>query len=77
MSRGEVQSVLLDRGSFPTRRMANDYIRHHNFRLVFRGKGAHLTEKYWRYRQRDPGRYARLRTRTVEPGVKHVIGYRA
>jgi hypothetical protein len=69
-----VQSVILNKERFETRADADRWIKEHDFEAEHRGKGPDETENSWRYRQRDPGDFSRLRTIRLDEGVQAVIG---
>lgn len=66
----DVQSILLDKEYF-TRDEAIRFVRNHGF---YTSK-IDETDRYYRFRQRDPERYSKLRTKQIKPGVKFIFGF--
>ena len=49
----KIQSILIPRTSF-TLQEANKWIKDHNFKLKFKNKRVHITQRFYRYRQHEP-----------------------
>lgn len=65
----EVHSVLFNRELFNTRE-ATKWLKKHNFKPI---KRVHKTEKYLRYRIREP-EYSKYRTQEIDNGILFVYG---
>jgi hypothetical protein len=48
-----IQSILFDRDKFTLYR-ARSWLKRNGFRLRHRNKEVHVTDKYFRFRQKDP-----------------------
>ncbi len=65
-----VQSLMLDKDVFPTLRDAQKWVLAHHYHVTTVGSSG----DYWRFRQEDPGAFAKLRTIQFRPGVKATVG---
>jgi hypothetical protein len=65
-----VQSVLIPRSKY-TLAQARAWLKGHKFRA---GK-VDITDTYYRFRQREPGKFKRFRTKSLSGGVKLILGY--
>jgi hypothetical protein len=71
----KVQSVLVDKDVYNLRE-AKSWIRKHDFRETFYGKGVEKTENFYRFRQAAPRRFKEgsYVTKEISEGVKLVLG---
>lgn len=71
----KTQSVLLDKDNF-TKSQAKTWIKKHDFKLTFYGKGVEETENFYRFRQMAPSRFKKGKyvTKEIADGVKLVLG---
>jgi len=70
-SKSEVQSLLLSKKKFKSLSEARKWVRSHGFE-------AHKvdeTDNYYRFRQYDPDKYYKMRTKVLTDGVKAIIGF--
>jgi hypothetical protein len=65
-----IQTLLLSRIHFPTVKRAREWARGHGFKA----SKVDPTRNYFRLRQADPKRFAKLRTIRLRPGVMAVVG---
>lgn len=67
----EIQSVLFDKKKWtiPT---ANEWLIYHNIKPM---KMEHTTNRFYRYRIRDPTKFSRIRTIETRSGVYLLIGF--
>lgn len=49
-------------------------MREHKFKTTFKGKGPDETTTSYRFRQRDPDDFVRMRTIKLDEGVSAVVG---
>lgn len=70
----KVQSVLIDRNMYNLRQ-AKSWIRKHEFRESFYGKGVEKTENFYRFRQAAPRTFRKdsYVTKEISEGVKLVL----
>jgi hypothetical protein len=68
------QSVLIPRDKF-TYRQAVNWIRSHDYMVTYRGKPVDKTEKYWRFRQKDPSKKYRYRSHKLPNDIILILGY--
>ena len=71
----EVQTIIFDKEKF-TLAEARQWLKDHDFKTTFDGKGVDEKPNSFRFRQRNPGDFqtGSFRTITLAPGVKAVIG---
>lgn len=71
----KIQSVILFKDKF-TLDHAKKWIKDHDFKLTFYGKGVDETEDSYRFRQMSPKRFKRYRTLSYreKDGVSFVLG---
>jgi hypothetical protein len=69
----EVQSVLIPRSKYSLEE-ARRWVRSHNYSVT---KPPDITRTYYRFRQKDPAQYARLRTKQLGSGIKLIVGWKA
>ena len=71
----KVQSVLISRDMYNLRE-AKSWIRKHDFKETFYGKGVEKSENYFRFRQTAPGRFKTNSyvTKEISDGIKLVLG---
>ena len=71
----KVQSVLISTDLYNLKE-AKSWIRKHDFKEPFYGKGVERTENYFRFRQAAPGRFKEgsFVTKEISDGVKLVLG---
>jgi len=71
----KVQSVLISSDVYNLKE-AKSWIRKHDFKETFYGKGVERTENYFRFRQAAPGRFKEgsFVTKEISDGVKLVLG---
>jgi len=71
----EVQSVLFEKEKF-TLQKAKDWLKKHNYKLTFYGKGVDETKNMYRFRQVAPTRFDKksYRIKELGDGVKLVLG---
>lgn len=70
----QIQSLVLSKRRFPTLADARRWVSDHGFKTRHAGKAPDETENSWRFRQRDPGDFRRLRTIRLTDGVQAVVG---
>lgn len=70
----KVQSVLIERDVYNLRQ-AKSWIRKHDFKETFYGKGVEKTENFYRFRQAAPGRFKKdsYVTKEISDGIKLVL----
>jgi hypothetical protein len=66
-----VQSVLIPRSRY-SESEARAWLKEHGYRS---GK-IDVTDKYYRFRQAEPGLFSRMRTKGVSGGIKLIIGWK-
>lgn len=67
----EIQSIIFTKQKWDATG-ARKWLKKHNFKPI---KRVHKTERYLRYRLRDPGIYSKFRTLTRDPsGILFVLG---
>ena len=71
----KVQSVLISTDVYNLKE-AKSWIRNHDFKETFYGKGVERTENYFRFRQAAPRRFKEgsYVTKEISDGVKLVLG---
>jgi hypothetical protein len=69
-----VQSVILSKTKFKSLAQARAWVKSHGFKTSHKGKGPDETDTSYRFRQRDPGDFARMRTKQLTEGVSAVVG---
>lgn len=71
----KVQSVLISTDLYNLKE-AKSWIRKHDFRETFYGKGVEKSENYFRFRQAAPGRFKNnsFVTKEISDGIKLVLG---
>ncbi|MHA2069280.1 MAG: hypothetical protein ACXABY_33385 [Candidatus Thorarchaeota archaeon] len=69
-----IQSLILSKTKFKTKKEATAWITSHNFKTSHKGKGADETSTSWRFRQRDPSDFTQFRTIALTDGVSAVYG---
>ena len=71
----KVQSVLVDKDVYSLRE-AKSWIRKHDFKETFYGKGVEKTENFYRFRQAAPRRFKEgsYVTKEISDGIKLVLG---
>jgi len=71
----KVQSVLVDKDVYNLRE-AKSWIRKHDFKETFYGKGVEKTENFYRFRQAAPRRFKEdsYVTKEISNGIKLVLG---
>jgi len=67
-----VQSILIPKNKFSLNE-ANSWIRKHNYKLTYKGKKVHVTDKYYRYRQMIPNPKLNYNVTTIDKGIKFII----
>jgi len=67
----EIQAVLFDINKWTIISAHKWLMKHHIFPI----KMPHITNRYIRFRINFPDRYRRLRTKTIENGIKFIIGF--
>ena len=67
----EVQTLVFDKKRY-TLTSAREWALKHNFVAP----KADVTAKHIRLRQKAPGKYTRMRTITLKPGVRAVVGWK-
>jgi len=71
----KVQSILVDKDVYNLRE-AKSWIRKHDFKETFYGKGVEKTENFYRFRQAAPRRFKEgsYVTKEISDGIKLVLG---
>jgi len=71
----KVQSVLISRDMYNLRE-AKSWIRKHDFKETFYGKGVEKSDNFFRFRQAAPGRFKdkSFVTKEITDGIKLVLG---
>lgn len=67
----EIQAVIFSRGDWTTTR-ARAWLRKYNIPRMSR---VHVTDNFYRYRINPPGKYKRLRYKSLKGSIKLVIGF--
>lgn len=67
-----VQSVLVPRAKFSIA-AAKKWVTSHGYSIT---KPPDVTRTYFRFRQRDPSEFSRLRTVVLGNGIKLIVGYK-
>lgn len=70
----EIQSVLIPKKNF-TMKQAVAWLNSKKMKTTFAGKKVDITDKYFRFRQRQPKKTARYFVRHVENGILYVVMY--
>lgn len=68
----KVQSLLFSKKHY-TKSQAMRWLREHNFKCEFGGKGPDITDNYIRFRQRRPKKDKEYRTITFRTGILAII----
>jgi hypothetical protein len=66
----KVQTIILKKSRFDTARAARKWARDNGFKA----RKVDETGESYRLRQREPGKFTALRTKTLTGGVKAVVG---
>jgi hypothetical protein len=70
--RSQVQSLVLSKDTFKTVAAARKWVKDHDFKT----DGLDETKDSYRFRQVNPGGFARFRVKQLAPGVQAVIGFK-
>lgn len=70
-----IQSVLLPRNDFSLEN-AKAWIKQNNFLTSYEGKSVHVTDKYFRFRQKDPSYFNEktLRAKRLNRDIILIVG---
>ena len=67
-----IQSILIPRKTF-TQSEAYNWIVSHKFKPSLHGKKVHITNNYYRYRQKPPKYRTKYKIITLSNGVKFIL----
>ena len=70
-AKSEIQSIICSKSKFKTVVAARKWVKTHNFK----SSKVDETEESFRFRQHDPSKYSRFRTKSLSDGVKAIIGF--
>ena len=75
-SKWEIQSLVLYKNVFTTLESAKNWVKEHNFKVSFQGKEVDETDNTFRFRQEDPSKFNKFRTKKIDGGVNAIFGKR-
>lgn len=68
----EVQSILIPRNKFNLKQ-ANKFIKDNDYKLTYYKKKVHITDNYFRFRQKKPNKNKNYKIKKLKNGIKLIL----